>query len=95
MLPTSQTGRKVFRNISNGHNGGRVELAIIGHVYDVSSGEYYQKGGGYDFFAGRDGSRAFITGASAPSRCCSYRRLTPRRAQEFNDKGLTLSLIHI
>jgi hypothetical protein len=32
-------------------------------VFDVSSGkEFYGKEGGYSVFAGRDGSRAFITG---------------------------------
>ena len=32
-------------------------------VYDVSKGaDYYGPGGGYAFFTGRDGSRAFVTG---------------------------------
>merc|ERR1711963_1258080 len=34
-----------------------------GVVYDVSKGaQYYGEGGGYSFFAGRDASRAFVTG---------------------------------
>ncbi len=37
-------------------------LAILGEVFDVSSGGSYKKGGGYDFFTGRDGSAAFVTG---------------------------------
>ena len=38
-------------------------LALLGEVYDVSGGEqYYGPGGGYSFFAGRDASRAFVTG---------------------------------
>lgn len=38
-------------------------LAILGDVFDVSSGkQYYGVDGGYHAFAGRDGSRAFITG---------------------------------
>lgn len=31
-------------------------------VFDVSTGGSYKKGGGYDFFTGRDGSAAFVTG---------------------------------
>ncbi|PSN44730.1 hypothetical protein C0J52_20348 [Blattella germanica] len=38
-------------------------LAILGKVYDVSTGEkHYGPGGPYHFFTGRDASRAFITG---------------------------------
>lgn len=38
-------------------------LALLGHVYDVSSGkQFYGPGGAYSFFTGKDGSRAFVTG---------------------------------
>lgn len=38
-------------------------LALLGVVYDVSSGrQYYGEGGGYSFFSGRDASRAFVSG---------------------------------
>jgi len=38
-------------------------LAMMGVVYDVSKGkEYYGPGGGYSFFAGKDASRAFVSG---------------------------------
>ena len=38
-------------------------LSVLGRVYDVSKGpEYYGPNGGYNFFAGRDGSRAYVTG---------------------------------
>lgn len=38
-------------------------LAIIGEVFDVTKGkDHYGKEGGYKFFTGIDGSRAFITG---------------------------------
>ncbi|KAF2355723.1 Cytochrome b5-like heme/steroid binding domain [Trinorchestia longiramus] len=38
-------------------------LAFLGKVYDVKKGEkFYGPGGGYEFFAGRDASRAFVTG---------------------------------
>ena len=45
--------------------GGRpLYLAVLGDVFDVSDGgdKYYGVDGGYHAFAGRDGSRAFITG---------------------------------
>lgn len=46
-----------------GYDGGRVYLAIVGNVYDVTRGKkHYGPGGGYEFFAGIDGSKAFITG---------------------------------
>ena len=38
-------------------------LALLGKVYDVSKGrQHYGKDGGYSFFSGIDGSRAFVTG---------------------------------
>lgn len=41
-----------------------IYLAILGRVFDVSKGkDFYGPGaGGYSGFAGRDGSRAFVTG---------------------------------
>lgn len=40
-----------------------IYLAIKGDVYDVSPKRYiYGPDGGYAFFAGRDASRAFVTG---------------------------------
>ena len=40
-----------------------IYLAINGSVYDVSaSPDYYGPGGSYHFFAGQDGTRAFVTG---------------------------------
>lgn len=40
-----------------------IYLAILGQVFDVTKGkEHYGKGGGYGFFSGRDGTRAFVTG---------------------------------
>lgn len=38
-------------------------LAILGLVYNVKKGKkHYGPGGGYEFFAGRDASRAFVSG---------------------------------
>ncbi|CAJ0942444.1 unnamed protein product, partial [Mesorhabditis belari] len=45
-----------------------VYLAILGRVYDVDKGKkHYGKGGGYSFFAGKDGSRAFVSGDFTPN----------------------------
>ena len=48
------------------HDGVRsptIYLAILGDVFDVTTGaKYYGPDGGYHAFAGKDGSRAFITG---------------------------------
>lgn len=42
---------------------GRILLAIMGSVYDVSRGRrFYGPKGSYSFFAGRDASRSFVTG---------------------------------
>nr|CAG4641892.1 EOG090X0A5G [Eurycercus lamellatus] len=50
-----------------GENGGDIYIAILGHVFDVSRGkEYYGPGGGYAFFSGIDGSRAFVSGQFTP-----------------------------
>lgn len=46
-----------------GENTNEVYLALVGHVFDVSKGKkHYGRGGGYSFFAGVDGSKAFVTG---------------------------------
>ena len=40
-----------------------IYLALLGGVFDVTKGaDHYGPGGGYHFFAGRDSSRAFVTG---------------------------------
>ncbi|KAJ3018185.1 hypothetical protein HKX48_003047 [Thoreauomyces humboldtii] len=40
-----------------------IYIAINGKIYDVSaSPQYYGKGGGYHFFAGKDAARAYVTG---------------------------------
>uniref|UniRef100_A0A0N5AJZ3 Cytochrome b5 heme-binding domain-containing protein n=1 Tax=Syphacia muris TaxID=451379 RepID=A0A0N5AJZ3_9BILA len=40
-----------------------VYLAILGRVYNVENGrKHYAPGGGYHFFAGRDATRAFVSG---------------------------------
>ncbi len=48
-----------------------IYLAINGTIYDVSaSPSFYGPGGSYHFFAGREGTRAFVTG-------CFEEDLTP------------------
>ncbi|XP_065186966.1 neuferricin-like [Sycon ciliatum] len=40
-----------------------IYLALVGQVFDVTKGkQYYGKDGGYGFFSGRDGTRAFVSG---------------------------------
>ncbi|XP_060599237.1 neuferricin-like [Ruditapes philippinarum] len=40
-----------------------VYLAILGDVFDVSKGKrHYGEGGGYHFFTGKDGTRAYVSG---------------------------------
>lgn len=47
----------------DGNSSTMIYLAVLGEVYDVSEGSaYYGPGQGYSCFAGRDGSRAFVTG---------------------------------
>jgi len=51
-----------------GENGSPIYLALMGRVYDVTRGkDFYGPGGGYSFFTGTDGTRAFVTGDFTPS----------------------------
>lgn len=46
-----------------GRRGGRVLVAVLGSVFDVTSGrQHYGPGGAYSVFAGRDATRSFVTG---------------------------------
>ncbi|XP_026724663.1 neuferricin homolog [Trichoplusia ni] len=41
----------------------RLYLAVLGSVFDVTEGKtHYQKGASYNYFIGKDGSRALVTG---------------------------------
>ncbi|RZC67639.1 hypothetical protein C5167_011335 [Papaver somniferum] len=44
-------------------DGSPILLGILGSVFDVTKGRsHYGPGGGYHHFAGRDASRAFVSG---------------------------------
>ena len=56
-----------LRRFDGSVEGQPIYLAIAGRVFDVTNGaRHYAPGGGYDFFAGVDGSRAFVTGDFTP-----------------------------
>ncbi|CAB3228586.1 unnamed protein product [Arctia plantaginis] len=47
----------------NGIEKSNLYLAVLGVVFDVTKGKkYYEKGSGYHYFVGKDGSRALVTG---------------------------------
>lgn len=64
----SKSGTRLFTKnelAAHGPNGPLkpILLSVLGRVYDVSKAEqYYGPEGGYKFFAGVDGSRAYVTG---------------------------------
>ncbi|OWF44334.1 neuferricin-like [Mizuhopecten yessoensis] len=46
-----------------GEGDSAVYLAVLGQVFDVTKGrKHYGPGGGYEFFSGRDGTRAYVSG---------------------------------
>jgi predicted heme/steroid binding protein len=61
-------GRRIFTTEELAQYKGTSEqpnlyyLAILGSIYDVSAGSFYKAKGGYEFFCGRDASRAFVSG---------------------------------
>ncbi|KAL1498654.1 hypothetical protein AB1Y20_013967 [Prymnesium parvum] len=47
----------------------KIYLSALGHVFDVTEGkQYYAPKRGYAHFAGRDASRSFATGVTAPDK---------------------------
>ena len=63
-LKCLRNGERLFdrKTLAKYKDGSKVYLAFLGVVYDVSAGDYYRPGGGYHFFAGIDGTRAFLNG---------------------------------
>ena len=67
-----------------GADGGPVYLAIMGRVFDVSRGrEFYEPGAGYECFAARDASLAFVTGDFANDRTDAVGDLSGRQLAEL------------
>ena len=55
-------------------------LRISGDVYDVSANRrLYGPGGGYEFFAGKDAARAFVTGCFKEDLTHDIRGLDPKQ----------------
>ncbi|XP_062815700.1 neuferricin [Anolis carolinensis] len=66
--PTVLLRAEELRRFSGEEGSAGLYLALLGEVFDVSSGRrHYGPGGAYSFFAGRDASRAFATGDFSPS----------------------------
>ncbi|XP_030847183.1 neuferricin-like [Strongylocentrotus purpuratus] len=67
-IDTSEDSGKLFtvdslKAYDGSRNSPGLHIAIMGKVFDVSKGtKHYGPGGGYSFFAGRDGSKAYISG---------------------------------
>lgn len=58
---------KFLANFDGRHKGALILLSITGLVFNVSSGaSHYQKGGGYNFLAGKDATVSFVTGCFEP-----------------------------
>lgn len=67
--PSQPAGQRLFTPEEllpyNGKDGKPIYIAILGDIFDVSTGrKHYATGQGYAHFAGRDGSRSFATGES-------------------------------
>jgi cytochrome b involved in lipid metabolism len=59
------TQEELAKNI--GTDGNPIWVSILGQVFDVTSKpQHYGPEGGYKFFAGKDGTRAFATGDFTP-----------------------------
>lgn len=88
-------GEKLFskEEISN-YNGEKnspgIFLSILGKVFDVSKGKkHYGPGGSYHGFAGRDASRAFVTGDFSESGLTDdVMGLTPQDLKSIQDWSL-------
>jgi len=64
-LPATYSGQVLTKQQLSQHGQGSSTpwVSVLGHVYDVSTGmRYYGDGATYDFFTGKDGSRAYSTG---------------------------------
>ncbi|CAG8551704.1 cytochrome b5 [Rhizophagus irregularis] len=63
-----------------------IYIAMNGEVFDVTAGKhYYGKGGGYNFFAGKDASRAYITGCFETHLTHDLRGLTHQQIKDLEN----------
>ncbi|RIA97086.1 cytochrome b5-like heme/steroid binding domain-containing protein, partial [Glomus cerebriforme] len=63
-----------------------IYIAMNGEVFDVTPGKhYYGKGGSYNFFAGRDASRAYVTGCFETHLTHDLRGLTHEQIKELEN----------
>jgi len=63
-----------------------IYIAINGEIYDVTAGKnYYGPGGGYHFFAGVDGARAYITGCFQTHLTNDLRGLTEEQLKSLDN----------
>uniref|UniRef100_A0A1E1WVG0 Cytochrome b5 heme-binding domain-containing protein n=1 Tax=Pectinophora gossypiella TaxID=13191 RepID=A0A1E1WVG0_PECGO len=50
-------------SVYNGVDKKKLYLSLLGNIYDVTKGKrHYGKDGSYNYFIGKDGTRAFVTG---------------------------------
>jgi len=65
---------------------GAIYIGILGRVYDVTTGaRHYGPGGSYSFFAGRDASRAYVTGKFKDDLNDDVRDLEPSELSSLVD----------
>ncbi|KAN0064651.1 hypothetical protein ACQY0O_002281 [Thecaphora frezii] len=61
-----------------------VYIAILGDVYDVTAGRHiYGPGGSYEFFSGRDASRAYVTGCFKEHLTYDVRGFSDRQMKDL------------
>jgi len=87
-LPKRTFTREELKKYDGSNPDLPIYLAVKGNVYDVTEGRrHYGKEGSYNIFAGRDASRAFVTGCFDPEKCFdndSLEGLTEKQLSEVD-----------